>query len=260
MFVKKDKIRFYCKCQNSPRDILIIDIKEYLINCNDDEISGHLKCPNHSDIYYKYIFYCSVCKKQKCEQCCRDCRKHIDKVNPISADIRTINKLGYIYEKFIENKKNYINDSNNFTCDDIIINKNNTILLNDNNNIENQNGDYLNDINNNIDNSEEKLFLSDNDENNNNNNINNINNDNIDFLPLLDSKSESNLELSINDLINIIIYDYKYFPNYEHIDIISNIEKFVIYNYDKCNEIKLKYEINKNMVDDKLTFIWRIFC
>ena len=251
---KKDLIKFDCECQDSPKDILIIKIKENLFKCDEDQISEILKCTKHSDIYYKYNFYCSLCEKPLCSQCYKNCKNHINKVEPISVDIRTINKLEYIYEKFNANKKNSIKDSNNFYIGQMIINNDNPIIIRNNNSNDNKS---LDDINNNIDN-EENLILNDNDENNNNimnnNNSMNISNDNNnkndinnDFLSLLSIKNESIIEESIQELINIIISDYEDFPNYKHIDIISNIENFVNLNYETCNEIILKYEINQNM-------------
>lgn len=45
-FIKKDQIQFYCKCHNS--HILIKEIKDYLINCDEDKILRNVKCPKHS--------------------------------------------------------------------------------------------------------------------------------------------------------------------------------------------------------------------
>ena len=86
-FTKTDTIRFYCKCKVSPKDILITKIKEYLINCDEDETLKILKCSKHSNIYYKYMYYCPSCDKQLCTQCLRYCDGHFDKLKPIIVDI-----------------------------------------------------------------------------------------------------------------------------------------------------------------------------
>ena len=106
IYVKKDKIKFLCKCPDSPKDILIIKIKEHLVNL-ESQIFGILKCPLHSnEDDNKYKFYCSKCKKKLCFYC-NDYKEHINDVKliPSTLEIKTIKKLNYILEKKMERRK-----------------------------------------------------------------------------------------------------------------------------------------------------------
>ena len=174
-----------------------------------------------------------------CLQCYKDCGKHIDKINLINVDIETLNRLVHFSRNLYEKKKIYINHNNNIFGDKTAVNIDSLLkieILNDN-----QNEDNCSDISS-RDNDEENL-LNENYKNNDKNNEKINSDNNKDFLPILNITSE--VEESIHELINIIINDYFDFPNYEHIDIISNISNFISNNHDQCNEIRLKYEINQ---------------
>ena len=79
-------------------------------------------------------------------------------------------------------------------------------------------------------------------------------NDNNDF-----DNNEEEEYYSLN-LFSIIIDDYKNYPKYNHIETISNIEKYVSLSFDDYNEIILKYEFNKeNIKYNSLELFGEIF-
>ena len=261
IFVKNDqkKIKLSCVCQKYPIDISIIQIKDYLINC-DEELLGKLKCSEHSILNYEY--YCYKCKKDLCRICCKDCKnKHDNEVENLSDDRITgaFQYIDDIIDKINKEKKNSINDnrSSSFFNDSIIIN----VDYNKNHQIENN----FKTIITNLDNNKENLISNDNEENskyivsyNMNNNRNNVIIDNNNNFPssLLNISTESIFEdffQSFLDLIYVIIRDYQKIKSNNHNNIFYNIENYLFINYDKhnnYNEIILKYEINQNIVND----------
>ena len=258
-FVKKNKIIYKCKCKKSPRLLLIKDIFDYLLY--SDEInfdSSKLKCADHED--EKYIFYCEECKKNICYKCAIiNCSEHNNRIKTLALDRKTINKSKYIIQKLEEIKKytneddlksedfekgyistyklfpkKYITNLTEKNCeyDDINENKisnedNNLIITKVKNNIEND-----------ID--KEEMFK--------------IMNDNNDF-----EKNEEEEYYSLN-LLSIIIDDYKNYPNYNHIETISNVEKYISLSLGDYNEINLKYEFNEeNIAYNSLEIFGEVF-
>ena len=264
MLIKRDGIKILCECPNSPRDISIIKMKEYLVN-SEEEVLGIFKCPKHIDIGKdnKYKFYCTQCKNKKLCLYCNECNDHINKVKsiPTILEIKTIKKLNYIFEKYENNKKSFDNNILSDEKDNI------RIEININNNSNDRNENVYND-------DEENLRLNENNNiintasNNMNNNLNNRNDDSFDdkneINSLLNDKSESILGDSFHDLIYIIRKDYEEYPSIENSENISKIENFINYIFDepngKFNEILIKYEINENMViNDYIELFGQIF-
>ena len=57
----------------------------------------------------------------------------------------------------------------------------------------------------------------------------------------------------IKKFIKTILDDFDDYPNYKHIEIISNLEKFAVFNFKDYNEINLHYEINEeNIKENKI--------
>jgi len=246
-FIKRNIIKYECKCEKeSPRILLIKDIFNYLFYSNEIDIDlSKLTCIDHKD--EKYIFYCEKCKKNICYKCFEDCIEHEKSIKPIAFDRKTINKSKYIIEKLEEQGKyaSYDDINSDFFEEDniskyqLLPEKHNTNFIeknseSNNNNKENNisiEDDYLiitkekNNIKNDM--NEEELF----------NTINYFNN------------FENNLEEDYaSDLFSIIIDDYKNYPNYNHIETISNLEKYISLFFDDYNEIILKYEFNKENI------------
>ena len=242
-FIKRNKIKYICKCKLSPKELLIKEIFNYLYH-SDEEImdTSKLKCILHPD--EKYNYYCEKCKKNICYKCIQNCIEHENKIKALALDINTINKSKYIITKLEERNKITFEDGINSLDigEDIFSNQrfpskkftntSNNRKINSGNKedksyviddynykfIEKEKTDKKNDIN-------EKEMI---------NIINENNNDEI---------NEDNY-YSLN-LFSIIIEDYQNFPNYNHIETISNLEKYISFYFDDYNEIILKYEFDK---------------
>ena len=247
-FVKRNKIKYKCKCKKSPRLLLIKDIFDYLLYSEEIDIElSKLKCADHED--EKYIFYCEACKKNICYKCAINCIEHKNRINTVALDKKTINKSKYIIQKLEEISKYSIGDdlkSEDFEEDNISTYK--LVPKKYITNLIEKNCEY-NDINeNNI--SNEEIFIITKVKNNIENDINkeemfNIMNENNDF-----EKNEEEEYYSLN-LFSIIIDDYKNYPNYNHIETISNVEKYVSLSFGDYNEINLKYKFNKENIKYK---------
>ena len=66
-FIKKNKIKYSCKCKESSREFLIKDVYDYLYFKEKIEIEiRELNCEIHEE---KNIFYCEQCEKNLCNRC-----------------------------------------------------------------------------------------------------------------------------------------------------------------------------------------------
>ena len=118
-FYKKSKIKYTCKCKESPRELLIKDIYDYLFYSNNIDLENeNLKCYLHPD--EKYSLYCIKCKKNLCSKCAaEDCIDHKEKIKVFALDKNVINKCKYIIKTINEKINHYIDDSSkNFDLDD----------------------------------------------------------------------------------------------------------------------------------------------
>ena len=230
-FYSNNKIKFICDCKQE--NILIQNIFDYLYYSVEKDIK-ELKCQHHSD--EKYIFYCHTCEKNICRKCTI---KHIGhKIEYLKFDKKAINKSKYIIEKE-EKTKNF---------DDIVID----IESEDNSSKERiiDETDSENNIieNNNFDKIKQSIIIKEqlktNLDNKEKNEIINIINNNEQLL------DKNNL---IKKFIKTILDDFDDYPNYKHIEIISNLEKFAVFNFKDYNEINLHYEINEeNIKENKI--------
>ena len=67
-FIQKNKVKYICKCEQSPRELFIKDVFDLLyFKENEIEEKEKLKCRIHKD--EKYIFYCQKCQKNLCPKC-----------------------------------------------------------------------------------------------------------------------------------------------------------------------------------------------
>ena len=217
-FIKKNKIKYKCECELSPKEFLIKDIYNYLFYSEEKNLDTPiLKCILHPN--EKYLYYCEECKKNICYKCIENCIEHERKIESIFLDKKTIDACKYISKKINERKDTTIEDNINSSVleeDDATVIK----LLNENNHLISK---MKKKNNTKIDFNEKDII----------NIINENNNEEI-------NEEESSL-----NLFSIIINDYQNYPNYNHIETISNIEKYVSYFFGDCNKIYLKYEFNK---------------
>ena len=226
-FIKDNKIRYICECKNSPKDLNINEIYNFLYYFDEIDLGiEQLKCYLHSK---EYGYFCEKCKKNLCPSCFDDCSEHKNKIISLLLKGNTIDKYCYIYKKIKDKNQNYIDieNSNSF------ISKNKlTTYQNDEdnsfyNNIEDSN--YLiRKKNDNLPNKDEKIDDI----------INTMKNNNND--EIYDD------EFYIINLFTIILNDYLNFPNINHIETIANIEIYIIVSFHDYNEIKLNYEFEED--------------
>ena len=238
-FIKRNKIKFTCKCKYSPRELLIKDIFDILSYSDEIEIDTiKLKCSSH--LGEKYIYYCEECKKDICIKCLNNCIKHENRIKPLAFDRNTIIKSKYIIDKINE--------------------KNKTIFEDDINSIELEEDDFV--PNRKI---QLKKYIQENSENEDNEN-DHFNEGHYNIIESSNIKNEVNEKELINifkennndeineevyyslNLFSIIIDDYQNYPNYNHIETISNIEKYANLCFSDYNEIILQYEFNEENV------------
>ena len=108
-FIKKNKLLYTCKCEESPREIFIKNIYDFLVDINKNkvDINEVLKCKK--DENEKYIFYCEECKKNRCNKCSNDyVYNHINSIKFFAVDRNTIDKINYIIKKIELKNQNYI--------------------------------------------------------------------------------------------------------------------------------------------------------
>ena len=209
---KNGKISYKCKCENEYKDLSIEEIYNNLFYSEDFESENEkLKCFFHGD---KYSYYCKKCNDNFCIECSKDCKEHRNELVMFGIDDNdTIEKIKYIKEKTLNN--------------DNIKENANIIPINSQNIIENDESN------------EDKIVLIRTDKINNENNINdNNNNDEI-------------INIKYINLFKIIFNNYENFPNYNLLQTISNIERFVSLYFKDYNEIDLYYEFNKENINDK---------
>ena len=211
---EKGKISYICKCEYEYKDLPIEEIYEHLFYSKDFELENEkLKCYFHGD---KYSYCCKKCKSSFCIKCSKDCKEHENELVMFGMDDKdTKEKIEYIKEK-IKNKDNIKTNEIN-------------IQINSQNNIEN---DEIN---------KDGIVLENTD------NIN-INNENI------NNENNNNEIMNINyiNLFKIIFNNYENFPNYNLLETISNIERFVTFYFKEYNEIDLHYEFNEENIEDTI--------
>ena len=100
---KKNKIKLICSCHNSPKEILIKNIFNYLIDSGDhNTIPEKFRCNIHKNEIN--IFYCFKCGKNCCHKCINDCVENKHEIQVLKCDIQTINSINYIFKKIKEKK------------------------------------------------------------------------------------------------------------------------------------------------------------
>ena len=78
-FNQKNKIKYICECKDSPRELLIKNIYDFLFYSDNIDIENEkLNCYFHPK--EKYNLYCIKCKKNLCSKCADDCIEHKDKI------------------------------------------------------------------------------------------------------------------------------------------------------------------------------------
>ena len=111
---KKDKIKIICSCSDSPREIFINNIFEYL---NDSKTNNNLQ-----EIFYfsehkneKIMIYCKKCENNLCHKCINYCLENNHNCHLLKFDFHTINAINYIKQKLKD--KIYEENNNSFTFD-----------------------------------------------------------------------------------------------------------------------------------------------
>ena len=226
-FIKTNKIKYICKCNESPRELFIKDIYDYLFYSEeiDVDVLG-LKCIFHKE---KFVYYCKVCKKNICNKCIENCIEHENEIKSLTLDRNTIYKIKYIIEKISSVKINPYNDEYKYSnTNSSFFDEINTLKTFINKSVNNSESDNINnDIYDNESDNESDKYIGMKEKNS----IYKINKD--DFINLMnDEKNKINFDtndeeyFSLN-LFSIIVYDYQNYPNYNLIETTSNVEKCV---------------------------------
>ena len=241
-FIKKNKLKYFCECKESPSIFLMNKIYDYLYFSEEKNIKiNELYCNIHND--EKYIFYCEKCKKNLCNNCVENCLEHENKIK-VLTDKNAIKKCNYISNKINEEEKNY-NDKNEKSLDfgnehihcKKLVKKKNKVNTNTNSSFNN---------NENVKSNEDSFFIIEDEE------------DNISFINTKEEKEEfiniintDNIEKNNpKNIFTIIFDDYKNYPNFNHIKTISNLEKYFIFYYSDYNELNLKYKFEEEDIKD----------
>ena len=237
-FFTNGKMRFICKCNESPRDLCINDIYNLLYQSEKKEKNNIFNCKIHKN--EKYTFYCKKHNKNLCYKCVNKCLDHRNEIDFFAFDENTFNKSLYLGNKInqFETLANIEKDFDNYSEmeDDIIKPKNNNKLYISNN--------TDNDISINIGN--EKSI---NKEKENKIMENKGKNDILDTIKSFMELDDYNYK----NLVEIIIYNYENHQHHNLIETISNLEKYITFINDEYNEIKLNYEFNEeNIKDDSI--------
>ena len=246
-FFTNGKMRFICKCNESPRDLCINDIYNLLYQSEKKEKNNIFNCKIHKN--EKYTFYCKKHNKNLCDKCVNKCLDHRNELEYFAFDENTFNKSLYLgnkinqFETLANIEKNFENYSE--TEDDIIKPKNNNKLY-----ISNNTDDDIS-ININIGN-EKSINI----EKENKPKENKGKNDILDTI-----KSFMDLDdYNYKNLVEIIIYNYENYQHHNLIETISNFEKYIIFMNEEYNEIKLNYEFNEeNIKDDSIELFGKEF-
>ena len=209
--LNKKKIKIICSCEDSPKEIFIKNIFDYIIELNE---------ANNANQKFDY-------KIDEKESTNKNFQKRIYKEfleeyikNNFSQlhfqfDIQTIEKVNYISKKIKENKfffdsicSSFAFQNNNYKIEDIKQNKDINISLKN----------------------EEEIFA-------------NFENE-IDNNYQAEEKNYFDISIIITD------NDFNKFPNYFNINNISFAENFIKYYYDSYNEIKIKYIFRKEKINN----------
>ena len=216
-----EKIILICKCNNSKNPISITSAFNHM-NCIDKKITidSKLKC-EENEKYEKFLYYCMICQEYKCSKCFLECleKEHI-LIDLNREEINTKKKRNYIefklnqrYEYFREKK-----------IDD---------LCEDRDNKDNSNSFLIEKI---------KILHNDNDKTK----LEKKEIENHSFLRQIKEEKE----LTLLHIIRIIISDYDEYPNFQHKENISYLEKYMNYKYGmkngKHNKMVLEYKLIDN--------------
>ena len=187
-----------------------------------------MKCKNNSE--EKYDLYCEKCKKNRCPKCADECIDHKNSLKYLPLDQKVLNKKNYILEKIKDKNQTYIDSEYKSSLSFIQSENNDEHNISENRYIK-ENDSFNNEVNssqNEIINIRDNFFnkLSSNDKiedeiKDDNKIIVNVNNN--------ENSSEQTLddEYYYINLIIIILDDYYNYPNFNHFETISYIEKFV---------------------------------
>ena len=228
-FNNNNKIKYICECKDSPRDLDIKDIYNYLYYFDELDLGiENMKCYLHSK---EYGYYCEECGKNKCPQCFSGCNAHQNKIISLLLKNYTIYKYYYIYKKIKDKNQNYIDIENN--------------SLNNYKELENKLINIQNNLNDSYYDENQKL-IEDSEIIINNEKDDKINNEEKDEI-IITFENNKNDEIYDNDyyyinLFTVILNDYINFPNIKLVKTISNIEIFLIFSFHDYNEIHLNYE------------------
>ena len=236
-FFSNNKIKYKCDICKEYKELSVKEVYDLLYYSEGIEPINKLRCRLHP--YEKYIFYCKTCKKNRCSKCEKCLKNHKKEIISLSLESDIVSKKDYIIEKIKEKKESFANDEISFNSDkeedsNIIHYVYESKSKNSNNILGNE--FYLviqkkDDINNKINNDERREEFI--------NIMNDMNNDEL-----------NDEEYNYLNLFTIILYDYETHPNYNHIDTILNIEKFILLSLRDYNEIKLKYEFKKENINE----------
>ena len=244
-FISKSEVKLICECKVPSKVFQIKECFKYLYKSNKIDIEDeNLKCFFHPD--EKYGYYCEICKKNLCSKCVDDDIEHKDKIKIFALDNNTIYKRRYIYDLIKEKNQFYI-DNVEFENDDESDASKYKLIYKKNNNQKDKEGEQNDNISKDESIDEGKLIMQKVE--------NDINTDETKLQIINIMNDNNNEELDENEyflmnLLSIILDDSQNYPNFNHIETISNVEKFIILYFKQYNEIKLKYEFNNENINN----------
>ena len=244
-FISKNEVKLICECKGPSKVFQIKDCFKYLYKSNKiDTEDENLKCFFHPD--EKYGYYCEICKRNLCSKCVDDDIEHKDKIKIFALDNNTIYKRRYIYDLIKEKNQFYI-DNVEFENDDESDVSKYKLVYKKNNNPKDKEGEQNDSMSNDESIDEGKLIMKKVE--------NDINTDETKLQIINIMNDNNNEELDENEyflmnLLSIILDDSQNYPNFNHIETISNVEKFIILYFKQYNEIKLKYEFKNENINN----------
>ena len=113
IFLPTNKIIYICECKESPRELKVKDIYNYLYYSDKIDLAFEkLNYYLHPD--EKYSLYCENCKKNLYSQCANDCIDHKNDIKVLALMKNSISKNNYVYQKIKDKIQYYIDIDNNF--------------------------------------------------------------------------------------------------------------------------------------------------
>ena len=219
IFDDDDIIEKVCNCKGGIKLFLLENTNEYISKVNMENNIEYLKCKIH--FYKKFTYYCKKCKKNLCKDCCEKRLNHKEEIIDFNFDIDTKLSINFISDILNDNKSSIDNSNENKFESDIF---NETIKL-----VKNQDDSNYYDK---VVKKDDKMKINPN--------------------SILLELDKVELKKYYCYLFSVIINDYNEYPNFNHIENILMIEKFIIKHKNLFNEdIIFKYQETKQKINNE---------